>query len=435
MRRPPRGRPRRPKPTPAPQGGPRPRFAEAWTAVVSPTAVNLVTVGHPWLFSGALLELLPPTAAEAEPGGPCVVLGPDGAFLGVGSCNPQSHIAVRMLERGSGEIPNLLPTLAQIARRKLVAARELRRLLGRPGEGRGAWRLVNAEGDGLPGMTVDVMGDGAVVVISTAGARRMAETVADWLVKELGLGWVLVRSANDTHASEGLPGGQLLSRGEVPEKLVVAHGAAQLPIEPAGGQKAGLYTDQLDNHVAVAAYAKGRFVVDAYCNLGGFGIHAALAGARKVMAIDASQRAAEAAQEAATLSGVADRYEVVTGDAVHLLGDLAAGIGAEDGKPELVVIDPPKFATRADVVDDALKKYAHLNATAMSALAPGGILVTCSCSGRVDRTAFVRMLGHAARRAGREVQLLELRGAAADHPTLPVHTEAQYLKVAICRVL
>lgn len=434
MRRPPRGKPRRPKPTPT-FDGPKPRFAEAWTAILSPSAVNLVTVGHPWLFSGALLELLPPTASEPEAGGQVVVFGPDGAWLGIGSCNPQSHIAVRMMLRGEGQVPNLLPTLAQIARGKLESARQLRALLGRPGEGRGAWRLINAEGDGLPGMTVDVIGDGAVVVVSTAGAAKLADTVADWLQNKLGSAWVLVRAANDVHPSEGLPGGQITSRGTVPEKIEVAHSGATMPVEPAGGQKAGLYTDQLDNHVAVAAYAKDRFVVDAYCNLGGFGIHAALAGARKVLAIDASQRAAEAANEAAALSGVSDRYEVVTGDAVHLLGDLAAGIGAEDGKPELVIVDPPKFATRADVVDDALKKYAHLNATAMSALAPGGVLVSCSCSGRVDRTAFVRMLGHAARRAGREVQLLELRGAAADHPTLPVHTEAQYLKVAICRVL
>lgn len=434
MRRPPRGKPRRPKPTPT-FDGPKPRFAEAWTAILSPSAVNLVTVGHPWLFSGALLELLPPTAAEPDAGGQVVVCGPDGAWLGIGSCNPQSHIAVRMMLRGEGQVPNLLPTLAQIARGKLESARQLRALLGRPGDGRGAWRLINAEGDGLPGMTVDVIADGAVVVVSTAGAAKLADTVADWLQNKLGSAWVLVRAANDVHPSEGLPGGQITSRGTVPEKIEVAHSGATMPVEPAGGQKAGLYTDQLDNHLAVAAYAKDRFVVDAYCNLGGFGIHAALAGARKVLAIDASQRAAEAANEAAALSGVSDRYEVVTGDAVHLLGDLAAGIGAEDGKPELVIVDPPKFATRADVVDDALKKYAHLNATAMSALAPGGVLVSCSCSGRVDRTAFVRMLGHAARRAGREVQLLELRGAAADHPTLPVHTEAQYLKVAICRVL
>lgn len=414
----------------------RPALAEAWTAVVAPNAVNLVTVGHPWLYSGALAALDAPTGGDHEPGGLALVLGPDGRPLAVGQCNPQSQIAIRLLGRLSGDVaPSSLPSLATLVQERLERAAALRRALGRPAPDRTAWRLINAEGDLLPGLTIDRVADGASVLVSTAGARRMVEAAAEWLLGSGGCAWVSARVAGDAHPSEALPAGTLLQRGDVPAEVEVVHAGARYLVDPLGGQKGGIYTDQLDNHTAVAALAQGRFVVDAYCHHGGFGIHAARAGARRVLAIDASQRAVEATVAAAARSGVADRVEAVCGDAIHLLGDLAMGLGAEAGAPELIIVDPPKFVTRADVLEDGLRKYTHLNATAMAALAPGGLLVTCSCSGRVDRVAFLRMLGHAARRAGRELQLLELRGAAADHPTAPVHAEAQYLKVAICRVV
>ncbi len=420
----------------------RPQYADAWTAVVTPAAVNLVTVGHPWLFSGALQTLDAPTGADRDPGGLCVVLAPDGRPLGLGLCNPQSQISVRMLGRLEAEVaPSSLPTLASLVVSRLEAATALRRLIGRPAPDRTAYRLVHSEGDALPGLSIDRIGNGASVLVSAASGLRMLPIAADWLMGPGGCAFVIARAAHDAHPSEGLGSGTLLQRGTLgaegaaAEAQQVQVGQALFSVDPTGGQKGGIFTDQLDNHLAVAGLAKGRFVVDAYCHHGGFGIQAALAGARRVLAIDASQKAVEAAQEAATLSGVSDRFEVVCGDAVHLLADLAAGVGAELGRPDLIVLDPPKFATSKDGLDDALRKYSHVNATAMSALERGGILVSCSCSGRVDRITFLRMLGHAARRAGRDLQLLELRGAAMDHPSSPVHAEAHYLKVAICRVI
>lgn len=420
----------------------RPQYPDAWTAVVTPAAVNLVTVGHPWLFSGALQTLDAPTGADREPGGLCVVLAPDGRPLGLGLCNPQSQISVRMLGRLEAEqAPSTLPTLASLVISRLEAATALRRLIGRPAPDRTAYRLVHSEGDALPGLTIDRIGGGASVLVSAASGLRMLPIVADWLMGPGGCTFVVARAAHDAHPSEGLGSGTLLRRGVVAAEGAgsdiqqVQVGQALFTVDPAGGQKGGIFTDQLDNHLAVAGLAKGRFVIDAYCHHGGFGIQAALAGARRVLAIDASQKAVEAAQEAAKQSGVGERFEVVCGDAVHLLADLAAGVGAELGRPDLIVLDPPKFATSKDGLDDALRKYSHVNATAMAALERGGILVSCSCSGRVDRTTFLRMLGHAARRAGRDLQLLELRGAAMDHPSAPVHAEAHYLKVAICRVI
>ena len=202
-----------------------------------------------------------------------------------------------------------------------------------------------------------------------------------------------------------------------------------------GGQKTGMYVDQRDNHKLAATFAPGRFVLDAYSHAGSFGLHAARAGASKVICVDASQRAVDLALQHAIDNNV-QHMEAMAADAVHVLGHYATlPPEDQDGRPGLVIVDPPKFATKAAALEQAIRKYTHVNTLAMQAVQEGGYLVTCSCSGLVDRTAFLRVLGQAAHNAGRAVQLLELRGAAMDHPVAPAHGEAQYLKVAFCRIV
>jgi 23S rRNA (cytosine1962-C5)-methyltransferase len=213
----------------------------------------------------------------------------------------------------------------------------------------------------------------------------------------------------------------------------VRHNGLTLRVEPAGGQKTGMYVDQRENHVRAAKLAKGRFVLDTFSHAGGFGLHAARAGAAKVVCVDASQRAVDLAMQHAEDNDL--HLEALAADAVHILRNYA-DLPPEDqaGRPSLVIVDPPKLASRAGALDQALKKYTHINTLAMQAVAEDGFLVTCSCSGLVDRQTFLRMLGQAAHNAGRSVQLLALDGAAADHPVAPAHPEGQYLKVAFCRV-
>ncbi len=412
-----------------------PRFHDAWSVVLTPNILNLATAGHPWIYSGGVAHALPPTAAGDEGpkrGQPCGVFGPDGEAIGHGTYNGESQIRVRMLGLWQPDAaPRSVPTLAESAEAAFKRAKALRAHVGLPGEDTDALRLVNSEGDGLPGLVVDRMATGAVVLVSTAAAARMADTVVALLRAE-GLAWVVVRTAGDTHPSEGLAPGVLRTEGEIPDAQWVHHHGLRFRAEPLSGQKSGLYTDQFSNHLAVAALAKGRSVLDCYSHGGGFGLHAAKAGATRVRCVDMSQRAVDLAAANAEENGLSDRVEGWCGDAVHILRDIADGIDTD--RPDLIVLDPPKFATRADVVDDALKKYVHVNATAMRALPADGLLVTCSCSGRIDQQTFVRMLAHAGRKAGRSVQVLELRGAAPDHPSVPAHGESRYLKVAICRV-
>ena len=400
---------------------------------------TLPLVGHPWLFSGAIGHALAPTHAppHAAPvaGDLCGLFDCKGHFLGLGYHNPKSQISVRILATtADGVAPKNMPAVATLVRERLTKAAAMRAHVGLPASDTTAWRLCNSEGDDLPGLVIDRMADGAVVLVSTAGARRWVDDVLAMLTKDLDCRWVVVRTAHNSHPSESLDEGVIATSGEVPEQVEVLHHGLRMVAEPKRGQKSGLYTDQFDNHIAVAALAKDRYVIDAYCHGAGFGLHAAHAGARKVVCIDASQHAAELAEENIRRNEL-EHIEVMQGDAVHLLSDIAEDLTtADDGRPDLVIVDPPKFATRASVTDDALRKHEHLNSVAIGSLSSGGILVSCVCSGRIDSEGFLRMLARSARRAGKDLRLLEMRGAGFDHPSRAAHAEARYLKVAICTV-
>ncbi len=425
-----KGKPRQALPVP-----PAPDRLPTWTGVTSlvlrPGTATPPLAGHPWVFSGALAHVVAGPGASDAAGSPCALFDQHARYLGAGYYNKNSQIAVRIIAMGSdGLEPAEFPALAGLVVQRVRSAVALRRELGLPGAATTAFRLLNSEGDWLPGLTADRYADGAVLQVSTAGAWNLREVVVREL-KALGCTWVLVRVPADIHPSEGLLGGSSEEHGEVPEAVTVLHNGLQLQVEPAGGQKTGMYCDQRDNHARVAQLAAGRFVVDAFCHAGGFGLHASRAGAKRVLCVDASQRAVDLTLLHAEKNAL--RIEVQCNDAVLVLRGLAGLPEAE--RPDLVIVDPPKYATRAAAVEQALRKYTALNAVAMQAVKPGGWLVSCSCSGLVEPEMFLRSLGQAAQQAGVAVQLVEFRGAAADHPSAPAHAEGRYLKVAICRVV
>ena len=425
----PGGRPRQQgAPSPVPEN--LPRYPGVITIVLRSGTATPVLSGHPWIFSGAIGHILPPTGTQAENGQQCAVFDPHARFLGHGTYHSQSQIAIRLLEAGTdGLEPARIPDIATIVTRRLERATKLRADLGLPSAQTDAFRLVNSEGDGLPGVVIDRYAAGAVVQMTTAGAFRWREPIVAWL-RAHGCAWVLERVPMDVHPSEGLLAGFQSESGDVPTEVQVRHNGLLLRVEP-GGQKTGMYTDQRVNHARVAELAKGRFVLDCYSHVGGFGLHAARAGAAKVQSVDASQRAVDLAIQHASDNGVA--VDAQCADAVHVLGHFAS-LPPEGERPSLVIVDPPKFATKASALEQAIRKYTHVNTLAMQAVAEDGFLVTCSCSGLVDPQSFLRVLGQAAHNAGRSVQLLELRGPGPDHPVAPAHAEGQYLKVAICRI-
>jgi 23S rRNA (cytosine1962-C5)-methyltransferase len=425
--------PRRPRQDAAPLPANLAKYPGAASVVLRPGTSTPVLAGHPWIFSGAVAHVVTHDGQPPVAGMPCAVFDPHGRFLGHGTYNPASQIAVRVVEPGlDGLEPQKLPDTCTLVRARLKRAAELRAQVGLPSAETTAYRMVNSEGDGMPGLMIDRYGDGAVVAVSSAGADRWLPHLVEALQGEHGCAWVLARVPTDIHPSEGLVGGRVNAYGDVPLVVEVQHNGLKMRVEPAAGQKTGMYIDQRDNHKLVGGLAKGRFVLDAFSHTGGFGLHCARQGAKRVVCVDASQRAVDLVLAHAEDNGLMS-VEAECADAVHVLRHYAE-LEDEGAKPSLVVVDPPKFATRTAAVEQALKKYGHVNQLAMQAVQPGGLLVTCSCSGLVDRQAFLRMLAQAAHAAGRVVQLLDLRGAGMDHPVAPAHPEGAYLKVAVLRV-
>lgn len=429
---------RRPRQESAPLPATLPKYPGAASVVLRPGTSTPVLAGHPWIFSGAVAHVVTHDGEPPVAGMQAAVFDPHGRFLGHGFYNPASQIAVRVVEPGTdGLEPVRLPEARTLVKSRLKRAAALRAQIGLPSPDCNAWRMVNSEGDGMPGLTIDRYADGAVIAVSSAGGDRWLPHVVEALMGEHGCKWVLTRVPTDIHPSEGLIGGRVQAHGDVPVQLEVLHNGLKMRVEPAAGQKTGMYLDQRENHRLVGSLARGKFVLDAFSHTGGFGLHCAKNGAYKVLCVDASQRAVDL-----VLTHVADnelrKVEAQCADAVHVLRHYAEGDGTkpveESLKPAMVIVDPPKFATRSGAVEQALKKYQHVNQLAMQAVQTGGLLVTCSCSGLVDRQAFLRMLASAAHQAGRTVQLLDLRGASMDHPVAPAHPEGAYLKVAILRV-
>ena len=241
-----------------------------------------------------------------------------------------------------------------------------------------------------------------------------------------------MRTERDVAKAEGLDLTDGPCWGDVPKELLeIVDGGLRYQVDLAGGQKTGFYLDQRENRKAAAAYFRDRRVLDMFCYSGGFALCAsALGGARDVLGVDASRRAVALAQANARLNGLTNvRFEAA--DCFPMMESLRSA-GEKFGG---LVLDPPRFAHSRRSLDDALRAYHHLNRLGVELLEPGGILVTCSCSGHVTREDFFDMLLGVAQQTGRDVQILQQCGAAPDHPVAATCPESEYLKCFICRVL
>jgi len=377
---------------------------------------------HPWVLESAVASV------TGEPGAGDVVdvVTHDGSFVARGLFNPQSRIRVRLYAFDAA-----LPLDDACWAARLAAAVGLRETLGLLGPGT-ACRLVNSEGDDLSGLIVDRYGDYLAVQVTALAMEPRLELLVDRLTKLVPVRGILLRGAERGLAKlEGLHLPDRLLWGTAPEGpvFITEHGLT-FGLDLAEGQKTGFYLDQRDNRQAAARYAGGRRVLDMFSYSGGFALACGLSGgARSVLAVDSSPKAAALARANAELNGAA-MIEVETADAFEKLTALAAA-GETFG---MVVLDPPKFARSRSTVEDALRAYHRINRLACGLLEPGGILVTCTCSGSVTREDFLQMLAGVAPRAGRSIQLLEVRGAAADHPVSVSCLEGEYLTCVIARV-
>ncbi|MSP17425.1 MAG: class I SAM-dependent rRNA methyltransferase [Myxococcales bacterium] len=373
--------------------------------------------GHPWIFSEAIARVDGPL----EPGDEVRVVDDAGRCLGRGFANPRSQIRVRLATRRDEPLDG-----AWLARR-LVAARELRVRIGLPSDATSAYRLVNSEGDHLPGLIVDVYGDALVVQTTTyAMKRREAEIVAalDTLMKPRS---IYEAAAGGVAKLEGFESEAHQLAGEARTRVACRERGFQLEVEPLAGQKTGAYLDQRENRAFVEGIASGARVLDLYSYAGGFAMSAIRGGARSVTAVDVSPRALERAAAHFAMNGLA-APELVESDVFHWLESAPAGAF------DLVICDPPKFARARKDLEPALKGYRRLNALAMATLAPGGILCTSSCSQLVGAEEFERAIAGGAHDAHRRAQLVHLSGQPSDHVVPVAFPEGRYLKFAVCRV-
>jgi 23S rRNA (cytosine1962-C5)-methyltransferase len=388
--------------------------------VLKPRRARPFFARHPWVFAGSIQRV----EGEVGPGAEVAVVSSEGQFVARGLFNPQGAIRVRLYRWEDA------PLDEPFWRGRLETALRLRTgVLGLDAPG-GSYRAVFSEADGLSGLAVDRYDRWLVAQITSLALFERRDLLLRLLAELTGAEGIAVRTERGIAEQEGLRIPEGLGLGTLPEGPIelVEHGITYL-VDLRAGQKTGFYLDQRDNRRAVAAYARGRRVLDLFCYTGGFGLNALHGGAEHVLGIDSSAPAIELARRNAVANGMARaRFEVA--DVFDALERLRAS-GPDFG---LVILDPPKFARHPKAVEDAMKAYLRLNRAAVDVLAPDGVLVTCSCSGHVDRELFAAMLAQVAELSGRPIQILERRGQGADHPVAASCLETEYLKCFICRV-
>lgn len=389
--------------------------------VLQPGREKSVRQGHPWLFSGAVARV---EGGDPKVAGVAEVVSAKGEVLGSGLYSPSSQIRVR-LAAGPGEsIDRAFFT------RRLVAARALRDALVPPETT--AFRLLNAEGDGVPGWTVDRYSDLLVSQVTSAGLEAVRDQAYEALAALLPECSILQNNDLPARRAERLSRGDEVIRGEVPREVEVREHGLIFSAEVLGGQKTGFYCDQRRNRRMVERLAAGRRVLDLFAHTGGFGLYALRGGAQRVVHVESSPRTVERGKAQARRNGEALGMDSERSEWVQ--GDVFAELRRASELYDLVVCDPPPLVPRRGALKAGSRAYKDLNRLALQRLAPGGLFLTFSCSGAVDAKLFRQILFSAASEAGVQLALLQPLSAAADHPVSVYHPEGEYLKGWLCRV-
>jgi len=381
---------------------------------------------HPWVFSGAIGRL----QGQPQEGEIVIVQASNGEVLGMGHYAPGS-IAVRMLAFG----PEAVEPDAAFWEAKIRNAYALRQNLGLTGDGdTNVFRLAHAEGDGMPGLIIDVYGDVAVIQAHSAGMYHARPQIAAALQAVLGpkLRAIYDKSAETVpqKAAPDAKNGYLLGESTGHEHIVHENGQP-FAVDWETGQKTGFFIDQRDNRQLLARYAPGRRVLNTFCYTGGFSSYALQAGAELVHSVDSSKRAIELTERNATLAeeagAPAGRHEAYAQDVFTFMK------GSQE-QYDLIVLDPPAFAKHLSARHNALMGYKRLNAAGIRQIAPGGLLFTFSCSQVVSAELFEGAVLAAAIEAGRPARILHRLTQPADHPVSLFHPEGEYLKGLVLAV-
>jgi 23S rRNA (cytosine1962-C5)-methyltransferase len=376
---------------------------------------------HPWIFSGAIQKI------EGAPGiGETIeIRSNDGNVLGYGAYSPHSQIAVRVWTFDPEE-----PADEAFFRRRLDRAIDMRRNL--PNASGNAGRLVFSESDGLPGVIIDQYADYLVCQFLSAGAEYWKDTIVALIAERVPCKGIYERSDTPSREKEGLSLQTGVLSGESPPDLVeIFDSRHRFLVDIKSGHKTGFYLDQRENHDVVARYLRDKNVLDCFCYTGGFSVAALSAGAASMTSMDTSVSALDLAQKNMDLNGLdASRWNAEEGNVAQRLRRYR-----DAGRQfDAVILDPPKIIQSRNQVDKGSRAYKDINLMAMKLLAPGGILVTFSCSQPMSSEMFQKTIAFASVDAKRDVGILSWLQQAPDHPVALNFPEAEYLKGLICRV-
>jgi 23S rRNA (cytosine1962-C5)-methyltransferase len=371
---------------------------------------------HPWIFSGGIERI-----EGAPQAGDIVDVLSNGVVLGKGFYNPKNSIAVRMISFASPEINQ------EYWRNALSAAISRRAAYGAVSS---AYRLVHGEADMLPGLTVDKYGEYLCIQISIIGMDRLRETIVGLLQELLKPKGIYERSDIPSRKVDGLPMINQVLFGEVPERIEIIENELVFDVDVRNGQKTGFFLDQRENRLELRPLVKGLRVLNCFGYSGGFAVSAAKGGATEVETVDISEDATRMALAHFARNGfVGNKYRAITADVFEYLREVTPG------SYDVIILDPPAFTKNKDSVMAAARGYKEINRQAARVLSSGGILVTCSCSQHIDRMLFQKIVHDGVIDAGKDVQILAIRGQGPDHPINISHPEGEYLKCLICRVL
>lgn len=376
-----------------------------------------IRAGHPWVYANEVAEI----RGKGTNGELAAVYDNAGRYIGKGYINHLSKILVRIFIRDNSE-PDL-----DFYKARISAANDYRIRLGYSD----CYRMVFAEADDLPALIVDKYHDLLCVQILSLGMEKNKALIVQALVELFAPRGIYERSDVAVREKEGLPLIKGKLYGDFDPKVIIEENGLKMIADLENGQKTGYFLDQKENRFATRKYSKGADVLDCFCNVGGFSLNVAAAGAESVTALDVSEKALELVRENAALNGLSDKVTTVCADVFEMLREYK-----KSGRTfDIVILDPPAFCKTANEVKGAYKGYKDINILGMKLVKKGGFLVSASCSHYMTFPLFEKMLGEAARESGRCVRSVEVKTQSTDHPSLLAAAETTYLKFYVLQIL
>lgn len=377
-----------------------------------------VAGGHPWIYRTEIKEIM----GDFSPGDIVDVYDFRDRFIGRGYINPASQITIRILTRNLEEAID-----EEFFRKRILAAWEYRQKVVKDTN---AYRVIFGEADFLPALIVDKFGDYLSVQTLALGIDVHKETIFKLLREIINPKGIYERNDVSVRKLEGLPYitgfiGEPFETG-----VAIRENGIRFVVDLEGGQKTGYFLDQRENRMALQGLVKDARVLDCFCHTGTFAMYAAKYGAREVLGLDIAAPALEVAKANAELNGFSNICSFQEGNSFDVLRSMEKA----GEKFDVVILDPPAFTKSRQAIQGAIRGYKEINLRGMKLLAPGGYLITCSCSYHMHEDMFLEVILDAGRDAGRQLRLVELRRQAKDHPMLLAYPESHYLKCVVLQV-